>query len=105
MLMFGVIQIAIFIMLIRLLITSGRPFLCAGLNTVVMTVSSILGACISMQPVTSAFWIALLIGTVILFALNSLYFWLLHRIDSGILWWIVLIGGPVVVVALRAFLE
>ena len=43
--------------------------------------------------VTGAGFLGTLIYTAIGFALSSLYFWLLWRIDSGPLFWVVMILG------------
>ena len=83
--MIGIIVLAA---LIKLLIATDKPFLCAGLYTFVVFALGML-AVMGGQ----ATFLALLIITIIRFGLSSLYFWLLDRIGGGALWWIVLILG------------
>jgi hypothetical protein len=82
------IKVILLVALIRLLIATDKPLLCAGLYTFV---GFALGFLVGIGGQASLF--PLLIVTVIRFGLSSLYFWLLYRIGEGILWWVVLILG------------
>lgn len=86
-----IIRIIVLVALIRLLIATDKPLLCSGLYTFV-------GFALGLLAVMGgqAAFPALLIATVIRFALSSLYFWLLYRIGEGALWWVVLILGIVI---------
>lgn len=74
--------------MIRLLIATDKPLLCAGLYTFVGFALGLLAVIGGQAP-----FLALLLVTVIRFALSGLYFWSLDRIGEGILWWIVLVLG------------
>jgi hypothetical protein len=82
------IKIIIIAALIKLLIVTDKPLLCAALYTSVVfalnTVSVMGGRC-------SLF--ALLVATVISFVLSTLYFFLLSRFSEGILFWVIAIVG------------
>jgi hypothetical protein len=82
--------------LIRLLITVDKPLLCSGLCTLVCLVLGLVWT----MGVQDRLLLALLIQTAIAFGFSSLYFWLLYRIREGFLWWVVVILGPVIVLAL-----
>ena len=82
------IKIILLVALIKLLIATDRPILCAGLYTFLGFALGMLGVAAGQIPL-----LALLLVTVIRFGLSALYFWLLDRIGGGILWWIVLILG------------
>jgi hypothetical protein len=77
------IKLIILVSLIRLLLATESPLLCAGLFT---------GAGVVFGAVTGNPFLVILIAMVIRFALASLYFWLLSRTE-GFLWWIILICG------------
>lgn len=79
-----IIKILFLCSLLRLLISTDQPFLCSSLYTAGIFV---LGLAFG-TPFT-----ALLIASVIRFALSSLYFWLLDRFSEGILWWVIMILG------------
>jgi hypothetical protein len=83
-----IIKIIVLVALIRLLIATDKPLLCSGLYTFVGFALGLLAVMGGQAP-----FLALLIATVIRFALSSLYFWLLYRIGEGGLWWVVLILG------------
>ena len=79
------IKIIMLVGLIRLLIATHKPLLCAGLYTGVVFLFALLFG----NP-----FVAVLFGTIIAFGLSLLYFWLLERFyDSGIIWWIIMLGG------------
>ena len=79
-----ILKIIILVALIRLLIVTDKPILCSGIYT---GVGFFFGLVMG-----NPFW-AVLIASAIGFALASLYFWLLCRVQSGALWWFILIGG------------
>lgn len=83
-----IIKVIVLVALIRLLIVSDKPLLCSGLYTFVGFALGLLAVMGGQAP-----FLALLIATIMRFALSSLYFWLLYRIGEGALWWIVLIVG------------
>lgn len=85
------LQIIIILALVRLLTATNRPFLCAGIYTGVRFIFSFFSMLDSDSVWIGLLW--LLVGTVIVFGLSSLYFWLLERTDGSPLWWVVLIGG------------
>ena len=82
------IRIIVLAALIKLLIATDKPFLCAGIYTFVGFALGLLSTMGGESP-----FFALLIVTVLRFGLSSLYFWLLDRFDSGPIWWIILILG------------
>ncbi len=82
------IKIIVLVALIRLLIATDKPLLCAGLYTFVGFALGLLAVIGGQAPI-----LALLIVTLIRFGLSSLYFWLLYRIGEGTWWWVVLILG------------
>ena len=83
-----IIKIILLVALVKLLISTDKPLLCAGLYTFV---GSALGLLFVFGGETSILiW---LLVTVLRFGLSSLYFWLLDRVGDGILWWIILILG------------
>ena len=74
--------------LIRLLIATEKPFLCSGIYAGIALIFGLaFGASI----------LAALISATIGFALASLYFWLLNRLDDGsLVWWLVAVVGVVI---------
>lgn len=71
--------------LVRLLLVTDKPFLCSGLYT---------AAVIVFELVFGASFPRLAVVGVVTLAVSSLYFWLLHRLDSSsALWWLVAIVG------------
>ena len=82
------IKVILLAALIRLLIATDKPFLCSGIYA---GIALIFGLAFG-SSVTGA-----LISAAVGFALASLYFWLLHRLDYGsALWWVVAIVGIVI---------
>lgn len=80
-----ILKIFMLIALIKILLATDKPFLCAGLYTGVIFV---LGLAFG-NPIE-----VMLIAAVISFVLASVYFWLLSRFeDSGFVWWLILIAG------------
>jgi len=83
--MFVVVRIFILVGLVKLLLETEKPFLCAGIYTAIGFVFRLAAS----TPLDEA-----LLATGISFALASLYFWLLHRLSgSGAVWWLILILG------------
>jgi hypothetical protein len=80
-----IIKILLLTALIRLLIITHKPMMCAVLYTMVVGVSYLLlGSSMSM----------LTIGIAFVFVFSLIYFWLLERFeDSGITWWFIMLGG------------
>jgi hypothetical protein len=75
--------------LVRLLIASENPLLCAGIYTGIALIFSL----ISGIPL-----LAVLIACVITFGLTFLYFFLLNKFDTGsAVWWIIAIAGVVLI--------
>lgn len=88
---FGIINVFILAGLVKFLIQTEQPFLCAGLYALFhLLVGLALGA--------PFFWI-LLFSTIIL-AVAVLNFWLLDKLEgAGPIWWLVFILGlPVMVI-------
>jgi hypothetical protein len=70
---------------ILLFVRTEKPFLCSGIYA---------GAHVFFSLLLEMKWTTILILGVVVFALASLYFWLLSRIQTGhLLWWVVLISG------------
>ena len=87
-----IIKIILLAVLIRLLVATNRPWLCAGLYTGVLIVWNVVELFAGNTPFLPGLP-ALLIFAAIRFALSGFYFWLLNRIDGGVWWWIVMIAG------------
>lgn len=82
------IKIIIIASLIKLLIVTDKPLLCAGLYTcVVFALNSV-----SVMGGRSSF-LVLFVTAVISFVLSTLYFFLLSRFSEGILFWVIAILG------------
>ena len=80
--------ILFFACLIRALIVTEAPFVCAGIFTTVAIVRA-----------TCMFGLSLHVAVtgIAAFAASSLYFWLLDRFNDSLLWWLILIVGlPVI---------
>ena len=78
------LKIILLVALVRLLVATDKPLLCSGIYTAVVLLFGLIAG----API-----LALLIGGIIAFALSSLYFWLLYRVGTGILFWVILVGG------------
>jgi hypothetical protein len=80
-----IIKILILTALIRLLITTHKPMLCAIVYTVVVGLSYlVIGNALSVMT----------IGIALVFVFSLIYFWLLERFcDSGMTWWVIMLGG------------
>jgi len=78
-------KLLIIIGLVRVLALTHKPFLCSGIYTALASIFIAL----SDRPVHHSF-----ILIVVVFALSSLYFWLLDWLEGRrIVWWIVFILG------------
>ena len=78
--------------LLRLLVITNRPWMCAGIYTGALAVFGIFSFFNGTAPFLAVL-LALIIASAIRFALSGFYFWLLNRIDSGVWWWIVMAAG------------
>jgi len=83
-----IINMIVLAALIRLLIATDKPLLCAGLYTFVGFALGLLAVMGGQAP-----FLALVIVAAIRFGLSALYFWLLYKIGEGALWWAILILG------------
>lgn len=79
-----ILKIIILVALIRLLVATDKPLLCSGIYA---------GVALFFGLVVGNPFCAVLAFSVVGFALASLYFWLLYRLQGGALWWVILIGG------------
>lgn len=85
--MLFVINIFILVALIKIVIQTDRPLMCAGVYTGVhMFFALLLGKGLSVA----------LVGAVVGFFLAWLYFWLLTRTQESVVFWLVAIGGIVI---------
>ena len=83
--MLEVIHIALVIGLLKILIETERPVVCAGIYAGAWCLFGL----ITETPITF-----LLVGTCVAFLLAFAYFWALNRIPQrSVLWWVILIGG------------
>ena len=80
-----IIKFIVLAALIRLLIATDKPFLCSGIYA---------GIALALNLAFSGSVLAAFISAAIAFALASLYFWMLDRLDSAsVMWWVVALGG------------
>lgn len=79
-----IFKILILIALLQLLYKTENPFLCSGIYAAVVLVSGLIfgGSLLSMLGLS-----------VLVFALATLYFWLLNEFKDGALHWGIMIGG------------
>ena len=82
-----IIKVFVLVCLLKLLISTDKPFLCSGVYA---------GSVFVLGLVFKAPFLGVLLFSGIAFAFSSLYFWLLYRFDEGILWWIIMIGGLII---------
>jgi hypothetical protein len=80
-----IFRILILVALIKLVVHDTNPFVCTGIYAALGFVTRIFsGAALP----------ALVLSTLLSFALASVYFYLLYRLEEkGVWWWAVLIGG------------
>jgi hypothetical protein len=89
----GGFAIFILIAMLRALIATERPGLCAGLYAFIFM---LLGFAMG------GVWWAVLIGTAVLFAETFAYFWLLVRfMGQGLIFWAILFAGLVAPAVIR----
>lgn len=80
-----IIKILILVALIKMLLITHKPLLCAELYIIVPFVFSMIYG----EP-----FLYVIIGCIISFVLAYAYFWLLNKFEGqGIYWWIILIVG------------
>lgn len=85
----GFIDILVLIALIKLLLASHSPKLCAGLYAITVVIINL--------SVSTSFDIAnFSIIALIAFIFSYIYFWLLDKFEESGWWWGVLVGGIVV---------
>jgi len=82
--MFIIIRFFLLAALVKLLLETEKPVLCAGIYTSLGVI---------LHLVLGWGLVPLLIATATAFALAWLYFWLLYRLQESIWFWIVLVGG------------
>ena len=83
-----ILKVALLVGLIRLLISTSKPLLCAGLYTTAIAIAAFM----LQAPVQ-----AVAISAGIAFIISFVYFWLLNRFHSGLLYWLFLIiGMPII---------
>lgn len=76
-------QIIALVALVKLLDSTNKPFLCSGLYAaLVFCVGFFWGGYIN----------EILIETVLAFAISSVYFWVLNRVE-GLFFWVILVLG------------
>jgi len=82
----GFIDVLVLIALIKLLLASHSPKLCAGLYTITAVI-------INLSVNTSFDVVNFFIIAVIAFIFSYIYFWLLDRFEGSGWWWAILVGG------------
>jgi hypothetical protein len=89
--LFAIVNVFILAGLVKFLIESEQPLLCAG---VYATIHFLVGLAFG-----APFWVMVMLSVIIL-AIGALYFWLLDKLEgSGPIWWLVFILGLPVMVA------
>ena len=84
-----IIKIIVIAALVRLLIVSESPILCASIYTVIVFALSL---------ISGAALIPVFVASIITFALVFLYFYLLNRFDTGsAIWWIIAVVGVLLI--------
>lgn len=79
-----ILKVLVLVALLKLLINTERPGLCAGIYTVIVLLLNLMAG---------VGFIATILGTAIAGALAFAYFWLLnHFRDTAIFWLILIIG-------------
>ena len=80
-----ILQILVLAALIRLLLIAGKPFLCSGIYA---------GMNLLFGFFSNDGFPTVLLSTALVFALSSIYFWLLDYMEySTARWWIVAVVG------------
>ncbi len=84
------IKVALIVILVRLLISTDKPLLCSVFYTIAIAAVDFL-----FQYSTKL----LLVSVGASFVISFLYFWLLNKFHSGILYWLIfLLGIPLLMV-------
>ncbi len=82
------VKVVLLAALVRLLIATDSPFTCSGIYTFFCLVIGLLAIAGGQASL-----LAVVVTTAICFGLSSLYFWLLYRLQEGLMWWIVFLCG------------
>lgn len=82
-----ILNIFILVALIKLLLSTDKPVLCAGIYA---------GLAFLFSLMTFPLGVAVLAGAI-RFVLAFIYFWLLSKFEGSGLWWLILIGGLLIV--------
>ena len=87
-----ILKIIILVALIRLLIATNKPLLCAGMYTGVAVIFTLISASYSEMTFVN-FLVSFVVLSAVRFVLSAIYFILLDKIGQGFLWWLVLVLG------------
>src|SRR5260370_28355949 len=87
-------RILMLVGMIRLLIATDKPRLCAGIYGSFVTTGTLLSG----QSLPAA-----LIAGGLAFFLSGVYFWLLNRFAPGLLWWLLLVFRVLICLLLGFF--
>jgi hypothetical protein len=82
-----ILKVVVLAALVRVLIITNRPLLCAGIYVSISFVFSLL---------SGSSFVYLLIASAISFGLAFLYFWLLDRFEESVMFWVILVVGLLV---------
>lgn len=93
--MFLALQLAVLIGCLKLLVDTERPAMCAGILAGVGGLLALVGG----NPL-----LAVVISTAISFAYCFGWFWLLVRVGSGSIWWLIVAVGLLLPMFLRLLL-
>ncbi|MCB1036784.1 MAG: hypothetical protein KDD47_23360 [Acidobacteria bacterium] len=77
-------KIIVLVGIVRLLIETGKPFLCAGIYAAVGAGLAVLAAVPFPQIAQTA---------AVSFVLAAIFFWVLDRFEGSFLWWVVFVAG------------
>jgi hypothetical protein len=91
--MIGIFKLLLICSLVKLLINTDEKLTCAIIYTIGLLILQVVFAALVGTEFTTQLIITIAIGTVIRFIGSYIYFWLLSRFDSGILFWIICILG------------
>lgn len=90
-----IFQILIIVVMIRVLISTGKPLWCAVSYAAAVAIFGLLSA--HRLELSANRLEPILIISAVAFAVSGIYFWLLKRFSDSFLWWPILIVGFVVV--------
>ena len=91
--MIGIFKLILICSLVKLLINTDEKLTCASIYTIGLLILQVVFGALVGTEFTTQLIITIAIGTVIRFIGSYIYFWLLSRFDSGILFWIICILG------------